>query len=360
MRYLLMGYGSIARALMAIIKDRGEVYDITICDMDKDGIRGQDLIERDHNRFDAVINLTNERVRPIIDLCDRYHLRYLDAGYEDENSVFVDRYLSITEEKPDTAHLYGFGMNPGIVELMPFLQNPGRPYYALVLETDLPERADGAEGGPYATWCPASYYDEAAVLDAFISTKEETCRSISDERRYGIRIESIDGSYDYNVTPHEEIFNIRRRDPLCLGSAFIYHAPEKLQRHVIENRGKGDGKFISSIPVLHDLKGSESVGILLYDGSDNVSYVMNRSSHSDCFRRFGYNATCWQTACGVYVGLRLLEQVPDGSSMTFTDACRLYLNEIRDLLHSLDFQIEIIDHYMTKEEFEKKLLPLFS
>lgn len=86
MRFFLMGYGSIAKTLMSIIHDLGEEYDITICDVKDGGIKGQEIIERDHDKFDAVINLTDEYVLPIIELCDKYHLKYLDAGYEDENS----------------------------------------------------------------------------------------------------------------------------------------------------------------------------------------------------------------------------------------------------------------------------------
>ena len=361
MRYLLMGYGSIAKTLMSIIRARGENYDITICDVKKDGISGQEMIRKYHDRFDAVINLTDERVRPIVALCDRYHLRYLDAGYEDKNSVFVDHYLKITGENPPAAHLYGFGMNPGIVEYMPFLYKDRRPYYACVFETDLPEDANGheKENHVYATWCPPSYYDEAAILDAFISTKDEICRYIPDEKRYGIRLKTKDGSFAYNITPHEEIFNIQRRDPLCRGSAFIYHAPENLQNYVLENREKKEAAFMSSIPVKHDLSGTETVGVLIYDGTDNVRYIANRCDHRTCYLQYGYNATCYQTACGVYIGLRLLGQVPEGSSLTFTRACQMYYNEISQLLNSLDFKIETMDYYMDRAEFEDKLLPLF-
>lgn len=360
MRFFLMGYGSIAKTLMSIINDLGEEYDIVTCDLKEDGIRGQDIIERDHDKFDAVINLTDEYVLPIIELCDKYGLKYLDAGYEDENSVFVKNFLKYSTSDQENVHLFGFGMNPGLVEYMPFVvEQPDKDYIACVFETDLPVPTEEDKDKLYATWCPTTYYDESVVLDAFVSTENEVCKYISREDRYNIPLETKDGAYDYFIIPHEEVFNIQTRDPKCKASAFVFHAPQVFQDFVLSYDGDDGMEVAAKIPVNNNITGTESVGILLYDGSDNVRYIVNCSDHGECCDRYKHNATCFQTACGVYVGMQLLSMVPDGTTWTFTKASQYYTKEIGAMLDKLGFKIDIIDNYLPKEQFEERILPLF-
>ena len=288
-----MGYGSIAKTLMSIISDLGEEYDITICDVKDGGVTGQEIIERDHDKFDVVINLTDEYSTPIMELCDKYKLKYLDAGFEDENSIFVKRFLEVSTRDDGNTHLFGFGMNPGIVEFMPFMIESDRPHISCVFETDLPVPTEEDKDKLYATWCPTTYYDESVVLEAFLSTENEVCRYVPRDVRYNIPLDT------------------------------------------------------------------KSVGILYYDGTDNVKYVVNCSDHGKCCERYKHNATCYQTACGVYIGMQLLSMVPEGTSWTFTKESKYYFNEIREMLKKLDFEVDIIDNYMSKEQFEERILPLF-
>lgn len=354
-----MGYGSIAKTLMSIISDLGEEYDITICDVKDGGVTGQEIIERDHDKFDAVINLTDEYSTPIMELCDKYKLKYLDAGFEDENSIFVKRFLEVSTRDDGNTHLFGFGMNPGIVEFMPFMIESDRPHISCVFETDLPVPTEEDKDKLYATWCPTTYYDESVVLEAFLSTENEVCRYVPRDVRYNIPLDTKDGSYEYFIIPHEEVFNIQQANPLCKASAFVFHAPQVFQDFVLSYDGDDGMAVAAQIPVNNNITGTESVGILYYDGTDNVKYVVNCSDHGKCCERYKHNATCYQTACGVYIGMQLLSMVPEGTSWTFTKASKYYFNEIREMLKKLDFEVDIIDNYMSKEQFEERILPLF-
>lgn len=359
MRFLLMGKGNIANTLLSIIRSLGEQYDIVTCDLKEDHIRGQDYLMEFHDRFDAVINLTDDKVPQILELCEQYGLKYIDAGYEDENEVFVENYLKLIKADTKTVRLLGFGMNPGLVELMPYMITHTKPYIACVFETDLPELRKKTDPPVFATWAPATYYDEAVVMDSFLSSKAAVCQYVSDEERYNIELTTKDGSYLYHIIPHEEVFNIQGEEALCQGSAFVFHAPTALQEYMLKHKDEQADELLREIYVNNDLSGTESVGILLYDGTDNVRYIRNISDHGKCCDKLGYNASCYQTACGIYIAMQLLRQIPNGTALTFTAAAKRYKKEILQILEKLDFKIDIVDNYMAKEEFEEKLLPLF-
>ena len=367
MRYLLMGCGAIGKSLLAIIKNLQEDYDITVCDPKINGLTGQEMIRKQHQDFDVVINLTQEKTIPIMDLCDTYGLAYIDAGFEcDESgfskpSVCYEAFAKVVNSSIKGRQLLGFGMNPGIIEYMVKVYAPDRPYLAVTFETDTPIPPAGSEGQVFATWCPTTYYAEAAECPANVVGKEGTFIHVSDAKRRDYRLTTKIGTYFYDVTPHDELYSIVKFNELCQGSAFIFHAPDNLQEFAHENPVPASEiwKRVSEIPVYDDLEGEEHVGVIFYDGTDNLSYVVNRVKHADCYKKVGRNATSWQTACGVYIAMQLIADIPEGTKLTFSQATDLYKDKIREILRKLDFKIERINYFMDKEEFDQKLLPLF-
>lgn len=361
MRYLVMGHGNIAKTMMAIIESLGEEWDITTCDI-KDGVRGEDLIINDHDKFDVVVNLTAESCRPILELCDRYGLTYIDAGYEfDEDKRVLPQhedFLDFLQHKEGALHLFGFGMNPGVTELIPVLFGPDHPYIGCEFETDLPVAGGGDRDKVYGTWSPHTYFHETAIEDGFVSSKTDHFRVMPFNDKI-LDIKTKDGEYKYCVTYHEEVFSIVDENPYCEGSAFIFHAPENLMRYALDNVGDLTYPGVAEIPTKNDLDGNESVGVIFYDGSDNIRYVVNRADHRACYEKFGFNATSWQTACGVYIAMCLAGTVEKGQSLTFSRAAYKYKDQILEILKKLDFGFEEIDYFMEKSEFEEKILPFF-
>lgn len=368
MRYLLMGSGAIGKSLLAIIKNLQEDYDITVCDPKLNGVTGQEMIRKRHQDFDAVINLTQEKTLPVMELCDTYGLAYIDAGFECEESGFAepsachDSFAKMTGSSGKGRQLLGFGMNPGIIEYMVKVYAPDRPYLAVTFETDTPIPPVGSEEQVFGTWCPTTYYGEAAECASNVVGKGGSYIHVPSAKRRNHKLTTKIGTYLYDVTPHDELYSIAKFNELCRGAAFIFHAPDNLQRFAHDNPVPTPEiwKKVSEIPVYDDLKGEERVGVIFYDGTDNLSYVENRVKHADCYKKIGRNATSWQTACGVYIAIQLLPDIQEGTRLTFSQATDIYKDKIGEILRKLDFKIERIDDFMDKEEFDQKLLPLFS
>ena len=125
-----------------------------------------------------------------------------------------------------------------------------------------------------------------------------------------------------------------------------------MQSHI----GRMTPEDVRAVPVLHDVRGQDSVGMLFYDYTDNLYYVRNRGDHQKIFRKFGSNATCWQTACGVFVAYRLISRLNPGEVVTMSDISVRFRPEIDKVLRELDFQITRDDYAINPEEFRKNVL----
>ncbi len=364
-RYLVVGYGNIAKTLISIIESMGEKWNIEICDIKDGGKTGQEVIEERHQDFDVIVNLTYVDVAPFKALCDKYGLTYIDAGYEyPENceDTWHELFIEAQKDKKGSKHFLGFGMNPGIAEFLTAVYGPDRPHIACQFETDKPVVDENVlnSNEVFATWSPYTYFVEAALTDAYVSTKKEPYMRLTKEERYDIELTGNGETHVYCIVPHEEVLNMTKDNPYCEGSAFIFHAPTKLQNFAKDNyKDYSKLDYVNNIPVLHDIGGTESVGIIFYDGSDNIRYVVNTVDHAESFKKYGHNATCWQTACGVYIGMCMAQMVPEDTSWTLSKAAYVYKKEVQEILDKLGFKVEEIDHFMKKEEFEEKILPLF-
>lgn len=345
MNILLAGYGNIGKAFMRLVEKYGCKDKITICDLEYNNIDALEYINEHSAEIDFVINLTGLRTNLFLDLIDKYNIMYLDAGIEnaDEEITSYDYYKKLLETKVNTKVLLGFGMNPGIIEHIYFKNLPNKKHFAIVFETDMATKGNEI----FNTWSCESYYLEACVNNKFISTPNNPY-IIVDYPPIPFTVENQ--RREYLIIPHEEVFSIQRLSPLCDASMFIYQAPVRIQEYLLRN--KVSENQAKRLKTQMDVVGNENVGMLIYDYSDNLVYYHNTVSHEEIFKEFNTNATCWQTACGVYLGMEMIEIVEEGTIATVSDLSIKYPNEIDAVLKKIDFHIQTTEHYVKKEEFE--------
>ena len=332
MNILIAGYGGIGMAVHTLLKALpfDWVNDVLIADI-KDGTSGQAMIRDQHERIDLVLNVTTDDAASIRELCRHYDIHYLDTGLDMARDI-VDLLPG-----PDTrrsVHLLGFGMNPGLIEFMYRRERPSGRHNALMLEKDTAERGSI----PFATWSPQIYYSEAMVEPPFVCVDGELADIAFGPSRPSVRLEMEDllPEDDYLWVPHEELFSIAANNPDCEFAGYLYSAPNLIQDLAIECRASG--RDFPELPVHHDLRGCDTVGLLLTGETEPSRYVYNTADHQQCFRCFGINGTAWQVACGVCAGLYLTPRLPSGS-YTMSTLPEDYLPLVEHCLERLDFII---------------------
>ena len=332
MNILIAGYGGIGMAVHALLKDLPFDWanGVLIADI-KDGTSGQAMIRDQHERIDLVLNLTTDDAASIRNLCRYYDIHYLDTGLDMARDI-VDLLPG-----PDTrrsVHLLGFGMNPGLIEFMYRRERPGGRHSALMLEKDTAERGSI----PFATWSPQIYYSEAMVEPPFVCVDGELADLAFGPSRPSVRLEmeNLLPEDDYLWVPHEELFSIAANNPDCEFAGYLYSAPNLIQDLAIECRASG--RDFPEVPVRHDLRGCDTIGLLLTGETEPSRYVYNTAYHQQCYRRFGINGTAWQVACGVCAGLYLAPRLAPGS-YTMSTLPENYLPLVEHCLERLDFII---------------------
>ena len=366
MRKLIVGNGNVTRAFLAILDSLGERQDITVCDS-CEGMSGERMIRERHDCFDAVLNLSSAATGTLIDLCQHYGLAYLDTAYSWPGDGFIgiaEYTANIRDElrpREGVALLHGFGMNPGLVEVAAALYAPKHPYFALEVDTDTAEAAAADAPKVWGTWCPENHWCEMAHASAACSTRDAFLKEIPDALHHGRCLTAGGREFDFTVAVHDETGYMVTNDPNCRGAVFLYAAPRVISEHFRALLATGR-ELEEDVPVLHDLKGEECVGVAFYDGTDaSIRYVMNRGDHAKAFRAFGCNGTCWQVACGVYAGMRLLELVGKGESLTVSSAMRIpaYRACILSALERVGFSFETLDGYLDVSQVRREIMPLF-
>ncbi len=355
MSILLAGYGNIGKALVSIMKKQKTFENIVVCDT-RDGIDCRAYIHAHHQELEAVVNLTDLQTNEVLDLCVRYGLDYLDAGIEDfpPGKTAYEYYGDLLCTKSPARALFGFGMNPGLVEHLYFAYRPNKEHVAFVFEFD-----DATKDSEiFNTWSASSYYDEAVHDDKFLAVQGKGGFVVQDPGPFCLTAGGV--KREFLLIPHEEVFSLCRKSEKCMASAFLYQAPPAIQKHFLEN-----GKALSetqarSFQSLYDVAGTETVGMLFYvPGEDDVRYVYNRISHEEIFRQFGTNGTCWQTALGVYLGLFLREKLPKNCVATVSDLALSHQEQISDFLKTVGFEINTANCFVPREEIENMVLPIF-
>jgi hypothetical protein len=345
MNILLAGYGNIGKTFMKLVEKYGCKHKIAIADPVYNNLDAVSYINAHHEEIDLVINLTGLRTGLLLDPVLEHDLMYVDAGIENDDADITsyDYYKQLLELKVNTKVLLGFGMNPGIVEHIYFKNRPAKRHMAPVFETDAATKGHEI----FNTWSCESYYLEACVNNKYVSTPKDPY-IVLDCPPVHFTVENKDRQY--LIIPHEEVFSIQRLSPLCDACMFIYQAPVGIQEFLLNN--KIEEAQIKSLKTQMDVEGTEKVGILMYDYSDNLVYYHNAVSHTDKFAEFGANATCWQTACGVYLAMEMIEVVENGTVATVSDLSLKYPDQIDAVLEKIDFVIDATEHYISKKEFE--------
>ena len=364
MRTLIVGNGNIAKALVALLDSLGERPPLSFCDS-RDGERGEDIIAARGSEFDAVVNLSSAPTGPLIDLCERHRLAYMDASFEwqGEGRYSVARYAAELQDelrpRAEIPVLHGFGMNPGLVEAIAALHAPARAHLAIEFDFDTAQSRTGASA-LWSTWNPAIYFGEAFLVPGAVSTRDEFLAPVPEALHHRVRLTAGGRAFDFSTVIHDETAYMVAENPDCRGAVFLYSAPDGVRRHFHSHPDLSPAE-LAEIPVRHDITGEECVGIAFLDGTARVTCAMNRADHAKTFARLGCNGTCWQTACGVYAGLKLLAVARPGESLTVSAAMRWapYRPVILDALDRVGFEIETRDDFIAADELRATVGPLF-
>ena len=353
MSILLAGNGNIGRALMSIFDHRGECPDIVVCDI-RDGVDCIEYIKSHSDKIETVVNLTTAPTQKILAACAERDISYIDAGIESfpEELTVHEYYLEMMNREKNAKYLFGFGMNPGLIEYIYFKHAPKSPHIAVLFEFD-----DAAKGDRiFNTWSPLSYYNEAVKDYKFITTQENPMLIVPADS--SVRLDVQGKSRRFLVIPHDETFSMCRVNKNCLSACFLYQAPERIQEYFQERGAAISESEIKSIETLHDIEGSDTVGVLYYEPGKPLRYAFNSACHQEKYALLKTNATCWQTACGIYTALKLLPHLDNGAT-TMSDVAVSHDAIISGILNELGFVIEETTGMVQLGEFEEKVLPLF-
>ena len=363
MNILLAGHGSIGRAFEAIYRERKEPAQLTICDL-RDGQNCLDLIRDPGRHWDLVINLTGMMTADILPVCLQKSIDYIDAAFEDESievpentdpAIYYRHCQEMASSAPRSSRaIFGCGMNPGIIEYIYFMHKPAGRHIAVELEYDSAEK----NGEIFCTWSPVSYFLESVRAAKIVTLRNHPYKNFASilKNHLPIRLTADGEKRDFCLIPHEESFYVMKNSPDCDAFAFLYQAPAACQRFMQNQAGRLSPENVRAVPVLHDISGQDSVGMLFYDYSDNLYWVRNQGDHQEMFRKFGCNATCWQTACGVFLAYRLIRLLRPGEAVTMSDISIRFKSEIDAVLKELGFVIHRTDYAIDPEEFRRNIL----
>ena len=360
LKAVLAGYGNIGRAFENILLKTGDdLLDLTICEL-KNGCNCLDYIADHGEEIDVVINLATQPTEDILNLCIRKNIDYMDAGLEGYpmDVPMHDYFNQMLNLRGDIRMMYGFGVNPGLLEHVYFKHKPRGKHLAFEFEYD---EATSPLDKVFNTWSPTSYYDEAVPAGKVVAGGARGFFDVTKhfDENGPLKLKAGGKTREFMMIPHEELFSMRRLEQNCLGAGYLYQAPIAMQEFCRKYGKTASEEEIAGIPTLHDVQGKDHTGMLFYDFSDNLYFVGNIASHQEKYKTFGVNATCWQTACGVHAGLRLLPYVKAGKPVTMSDLSLAMPDEIDRVCNDLGFNLERIDYAVDRREFEKEVLPLF-
>ena len=217
MNILLAGHGSIGKAFEAIYRERREPGELTVCDI-RSGRNCLDLIRAPGRRWDLIVNLTGMMTEEILPHCLARSIDYIDAAFEDESieipeneepSVYYSHYRQLMNTKPNGSRaMFGFGMNPGIIEHIYFTHKPAGRHLAVELEYDSGEK----DGKVFCTWSPVSYFLESVRAAKIVSTRNHPYKNFASilKNRLPVRLTADGKKRDFCIIPHEESFYVKQ------------------------------------------------------------------------------------------------------------------------------------------------------
>jgi hypothetical protein len=366
-RILLAGYGNIAHAFEKIMNEqesRGS-YMLATCDLKE----GQDILHflpRHHDEFDVVVNTSLANSNKVARMCIDYGLDYIDVGIEDglntDDAVSSLNYLEVMKQIlrwPTRSHvMFGFGVNPGILEHVYQRYKPQGAHYAFELEHD---DAESDDYEIFGTWSPFMYSEESCRADLMVVNKQgiiDVTQRLKDNGRT-MYLTYHGGERHYLPIPHEELLSMMLSDENLQGTAYLFQAVRGMQQYFLERGADITDKELLAIPVPHCLKGEDQVGILFWDTKERLYWVKNVMANQTTWKRYGINAVCWQTATGAWIAYRLLDAVSTDHPHTMTELSQLMPDTIDALLKQIGFTLEVEEQPFSIDEFKENIMCYF-
>jgi len=350
MNILIAGYGNVGKAISSMLEKHPieGVGNIHIADI-KDGNDAASSITRLKDELDVVVDATPDENSGIIPLCENNNLQYIDTCY-----VLTPEMKEILSPaakfKSPIIKMWGFGMNPGLIEYMYRKQNLSESHIVIEFETDTAQHGDDL----FHTWSPEEYFKETSI-DAPYAIIDGEMQYISYKKSKADVELMIDGQKrKYLWTPHEELYLMALANPHCKLTAFLYSAAHKVQEHAILMR---ENKELLQIPIptLHDISGYDRVGLLIYGKKMPLSYVYNETCHQECYKKYSVNGTSWQVACGVYSALKLIPYLKPGNH-TFSNLETNLFSIVDETLEKLGFEIKTTNTLIEEIDFWQKIV----
>ena len=365
-RILLAGYGNIAHAFEKILleQDPQGSYTLTPCDL-ADGNDVMEYLPMHADEFDVVVNTSLANSIELSKLCIRLGLDYIDVGIEDgiENIASTpSNYTELMREmcgwKTRSRVMFGFGINPGILEHVYQKYKPQGPHYAFELEHD---NAHSREHQVFGTWSPYMYAEEAVFAEKVVVTPQGTRVVDKQLAANGDTIKLTYHGFTRHYLPihHEELASMIMSNPDLLGTAYLFQAPTALQKYCLR-KGKALTTYqIFAIPVPQNLQGEDHVGMLFWDTADQLYWVKNTTQNQATWLRYGVNAVCWQTATGAWIAYRLLSSVRPDHPHTMTELSQIMPTQIDALLQQIGLSFHREEHPFDIEEFKRNVISYF-
>ena len=254
--------------------------------------------------------------------------------------------------------MFGFGINPGILEHVYQRYKPQGPHYAFELEHD---DSVSDEYEVFGTWSPYMYAEESCRAELVVGTRQnviDVTQQLNDEGGT-IRLTYHGGVRHYLPVPHEELLSMLHSDENLLGTANIYQAPRGMQQYFLERGADITDEELLSIPVPHCLKGEDQAGILFWDTKEKLYWVKSVVANQTTWKRYGCNAVCWQTATGAWIAYRLLDAASTDHPHTMTELSQLMPEKIDALLKQIGLIFEIEEQPFSVEEFKQNFMRYF-
>ena len=333
-RILLAGYGNIAHAFEKIMNEQEQngSFTLTICDL-KDGQDIFDFLPRHHDEFDVVVNTSVANSIEIARMCIDYGLDCIDVagfadGIETDDTVSTADYIEDMKRilcwPTHSRVMFGFGINPGILEHVYQRYKPQGPHYAFELEHD---DSVSDEYEVFGTWSPLMYAEESCRAELVVGTRQNVIDVTQQLKEEGgtIRLTYHGSERHYLPVPHEELLSM----------------------------------LLLAIPVPHCLKGEDQAGILFWDTKERLYWVKSVVDNQTTWKRYGTNAVCWETATGAWIAYRLLDAASTDHPHTMTELSQLMPEKIDALLKQIGLTFETEEQPFSIDEFKQNIMRFF-
>ena len=366
-RILLVGYGNIGHAFESVLAEQepSGSYMLTTCDL-KDGQDIFTFLPEHHDEFDVVVHTSVADNNKVARMCIDFGLDYIDVcnvgGLDVDDSVSLNDYLAMVKQPlqwPTHSHvMFGFGINPGILEHVYQRYKPQGPHYAFELEHD---DAVSDEYEVFGTWSPYMYADETCFAEFVVANRQDInfiTQQLKDDGGT-MRLTYHGGERRYLPVPHDELLSMMNSDENLLGTAYLYQAPRGLQQYCLAHGTDINETDVLNIPVPRCLKGDDHVGMLFWDTKERLYWAKHVVDYQTTWKRYGCNAVCWQTATGAWIAYRLLDAVSIDHPHNMTELSQLMPDAIDALLNQIGLTFEVEEQPFSVEEFKKNIMRFF-